>query len=160
MSTGKCYTCGSAFHYANKCPKSRKTTHNDDEKKKTSSSSSSSSFVKVTCHKCGLPGHYANQCQSRATKKPKTEVQCYRCKEMGHYSNMCPKTKQAVTTSSSSSSSSSSSARQCSICLDAPVEIVLLPCGHSMTCMGCTAAIETCPICRCAITQKTKIFFA
>lgn len=46
-------------------------------------------------------------------------------------------------------------ANTCVICLEAPRDAVLLPCGHVMTCMSCTEKLESrvCPMCRKAIKQ-------
>ncbi len=37
---------------------------------------------------------------------------------------------------------------QCSVCLDAKLEMVIEPCGHITTCEACTLKISKCPICR------------
>ena len=36
----------------------------------------------------------------------------------------------------------------CKICLDAPIECVVLPCSHQCTCLACGKKIGICPICR------------
>ncbi|XP_058101611.1 probable E3 ubiquitin-protein ligase XBOS34 isoform X2 [Magnolia sinica] len=50
----------------------------------------------------------------------------------------------------------------CVICLDAPKEVVCVPCGHVIGCMSCLNDIKAkklgCPICRAKIDQIIKIF--
>jgi ankyrin repeat protein len=50
----------------------------------------------------------------------------------------------------------------CSICMDKPINCVLLPCGHASFCCGCAEeqmrATSQCPICRTSIQQVKKIF--
>ncbi|KAK0050198.1 baculoviral IAP repeat-containing protein 3 [Biomphalaria pfeifferi] len=42
----------------------------------------------------------------------------------------------------------------CKICLDQPVAIVFLPCGHFVTCLECSYELRKCPVCR-GIIQGT-----
>ncbi len=55
-------------------------------------------------------------------------------------------------------------ASSCSICLDAPRDAVLLPCGHAALCMGCAANVmragRRCPICRAAVASHHKLFLS
>ncbi|KAL5998699.1 hypothetical protein ACLOJK_009644 [Asimina triloba] len=50
----------------------------------------------------------------------------------------------------------------CAICLDAPKEVVCVPCGHVVGCLPCLSDIKVknlgCPICRAKIDQVIKIF--
>jgi hypothetical protein len=47
----------------------------------------------------------------------------------------------------------------CVICLEARRGVVLMPCGHFVTCTACTAQLaDTCPVCREYITSKVKVF--
>jgi hypothetical protein len=48
-------------------------------------------------------------------------------------------------------------ARECSVCMDAPVQVVLVPCGHTGLCGACATELETCPICRVVIQTRTRI---
>lgn len=50
-------------------------------------------------------------------------------------------------------SDSETSTTECIICRDAPINIVLAPCAHSITCTQCADRIETCPICRCILVK-------
>ena len=44
----------------------------------------------------------------------------------------------------------------CDICMDAPKEIVLLPCNHMCSCVKCSKRLSVCPICRSKILNKIK----
>ncbi|CAC5373532.1 unnamed protein product [Mytilus coruscus] len=44
----------------------------------------------------------------------------------------------------------------CKICLDEPIAIVFLPCGHMAFCMNCAPALRRCPICRVFIKGTVK----
>lgn len=46
----------------------------------------------------------------------------------------------------------------CCICLDAPSNVVLLPCRHKHTCGSCAANIACCPICRVAVQERLEVF--
>ncbi|XP_041652852.1 E3 ubiquitin-protein ligase XIAP [Cheilinus undulatus] len=48
----------------------------------------------------------------------------------------------------------------CKICMDRDICIVLIPCGHLVTCMKCSVSLVKCPICCGAITQKIKTYIA
>ncbi|WZZ58667.1 hypothetical protein YC2023_058774 [Brassica napus] len=51
---------------------------------------------------------------------------------------------------------------QCSICLDAPSDVVCVPCGHLAGCMSCLIEIKSnngrCPVCRAKIDQIIKLY--
>lgn len=59
-------------------------------------------------------------------------------------------------------SSSSSDASSCAICLCAPRDSVLLPCGHAALCMQCAGDVmrtaKRCPLCRGAVESHHKLF--
>ncbi|CAC5393831.1 BIRC7_8 [Mytilus coruscus] len=44
----------------------------------------------------------------------------------------------------------------CKICLDEPIAIVFLPCGHLASCVKCAPALRICPICRAFIKGTVK----
>ncbi|XP_052060991.1 baculoviral IAP repeat-containing protein 7-B-like [Mytilus californianus] len=44
----------------------------------------------------------------------------------------------------------------CKICLDEPIAIVFLPCGHLAACITCAPALRRCPICRTFIKGTVK----
>ena len=46
----------------------------------------------------------------------------------------------------------------CSVCLDAPSEVVLLPCGHRQVCKSCSKALSTCMMCREPIERVQPIY--
>ncbi|KAG2303721.1 hypothetical protein Bca52824_032372 [Brassica carinata] len=54
------------------------------------------------------------------------------------------------------------SSGQCSICLDAPSDVVCVPCGHLAGCMSCLTEIKSnnrgCPVCRAKIDQIIKLY--
>lgn len=56
--------------------------------------------------------------------------------------------------------SSSNEPRTCTICMDAPLDCVLLNCGHVATCMACSGQLQTCPLCRQPIARVNPIFMA
>ena len=46
------------------------------------------------------------------------------------------------------------------ICMDEEVSIVLLPCGHLVSCVKCAPALRKCPICRNGIKGTVRTFMA
>ena len=50
-------------------------------------------------------------------------------------------------------------ARTCKICMDNEVEVVLLPCGHSVSCVNCADKLKICPVCRKFIKRIVRTFF-
>lgn len=48
----------------------------------------------------------------------------------------------------------------CKICMDAPVECVILECGHLATCMACGKQLSECPICRQFVVRIVRTFRA
>ena len=50
----------------------------------------------------------------------------------------------------------------CVICNDAPIEVVLIPCGHLVGCKACLTEVKMknfgCPLCRARIKQIMKIY--
>ena len=46
--------------------------------------------------------------------------------------------------------------RSCVVCLDAPADHVLLPCGHVCLCKSCR--VRACPLCRAKVSTKHRIF--
>ena len=49
----------------------------------------------------------------------------------------------------------------CKVCFDRPIETVLLPCGHSLMCLSCSATVgSACPMCRVNIVQVVRTFSA
>lgn len=48
----------------------------------------------------------------------------------------------------------------CKICMDAPIECVILECGHMVTCTNCGKVLNECPICRQYIIRVVRFFRA
>jgi len=48
----------------------------------------------------------------------------------------------------------------CKICMDNPLQMVFLPCGHLSTCEDCSKNLKECPICRQNITGKVKTYWS
>eukprot|EP00798_Chlamydomonas_sp_ICE-L_P000709 gene709-biopygen456 len=49
-------------------------------------------------------------------------------------------------------------AAECGICLSAPKDTSLDPCGHTM-CRACSDLIQFCPICRQTIAERRRVFW-
>eukprot|EP01090_Pellita_catalonica_P004347 TRINITY_DN14179_c0_g1_i1.p1 TRINITY_DN14179_c0_g1~~TRINITY_DN14179_c0_g1_i1.p1 ORF type:complete len:301 (-),score=65.47 TRINITY_DN14179_c0_g1_i1:84-896(-) len=50
-------------------------------------------------------------------------------------------------------------ANMCKICYENPIEMAIIPCGHTLLCERCaTNKLLTCPICRVAVEGIMKIF--
>ncbi|KAJ3586652.1 hypothetical protein NHX12_013048 [Muraenolepis orangiensis] len=50
--------------------------------------------------------------------------------------------------------------RTCKVCMDKPVSIVFIPCGHLVVCSDCAASLRHCPICRARIRGSVKAFLS
>ena len=50
--------------------------------------------------------------------------------------------------------------RLCKICLKNDANIVIIPCGHIITCNNCIMSLTKCPICRHEILTCVKSYFA
>lgn len=48
----------------------------------------------------------------------------------------------------------------CKICMDAPIDCVLLECGHMVTCTKCGKRMSECPICRQYVIRAVHVFKA
>lgn len=48
----------------------------------------------------------------------------------------------------------------CKICLEEPVSIVFLPCGHLASCVNCAPMLRRCPICRTFIKGTVKTYLS
>lgn len=46
----------------------------------------------------------------------------------------------------------------CKICYTNPIELVFLPCGHSISCLSCSRSLYSCPYCRSAISTRIRTF--
>lgn len=47
----------------------------------------------------------------------------------------------------------------CVVCMDAPLEMVLIPCRHMCVCEGCSKHLISCPMCRQTVQDALKVFF-
>eukprot|EP00930_Biecheleria_cincta_P025712 TRINITY_DN18255_c0_g1_i2.p1 TRINITY_DN18255_c0_g1~~TRINITY_DN18255_c0_g1_i2.p1 ORF type:complete len:1185 (-),score=207.22 TRINITY_DN18255_c0_g1_i2:503-4057(-) len=56
----------------------------------------------------------------------------------------------------SSSAHSKLEEDECSICMDAPCNVRLVPCQHRSLCQTCAGMVESCPLCRRPIQQRIK----
>ena len=55
------------------------------------------------------------------------------------------------------------SGTECSLCLERPINAVLLPCGHACACVQCVTRLASdesavCPMCRTPVVLATRIF--
>lgn len=46
----------------------------------------------------------------------------------------------------------------CCVCVDAPPNIVLLPCRHKQLCLLCAKNVVRCPICRSTISERMEVY--
>lgn len=51
-------------------------------------------------------------------------------------------------------------ARLCKVCMDNEVGVVLLPCGHLVTCTICASSLLKCPVCRESIKATVRTFLS
>ncbi|XP_036386730.1 baculoviral IAP repeat-containing protein 7-A-like [Megalops cyprinoides] len=50
--------------------------------------------------------------------------------------------------------------RTCKVCMDKPVSLVFIPCGHLVVCADCAPSLSHCPICRAAIRGSVRAFMS
>lgn len=46
----------------------------------------------------------------------------------------------------------------CRVCMDAPIDCVLLECGHMITCTKCGKRMCECPVCRQYVVRAVHVF--
>ncbi|XP_035010008.1 E3 ubiquitin-protein ligase rififylin [Hippoglossus stenolepis] len=64
----------------------------------------------------------------------------------------------AVSASESGGGSASPEDNLCKICMDCPIDCVLLECGHMITCTKCGKRMSECPICRQYVVRAVHVF--
>ncbi|CAD7702750.1 unnamed protein product [Ostreobium quekettii] len=48
----------------------------------------------------------------------------------------------------------------CSVCMNRPIQVALVPCGHSNLCRRCSRKLQRCPFCRKEIVRRQKLFLS
>ena len=48
----------------------------------------------------------------------------------------------------------------CKVCLERPIEVIILPCGHQAFCFHCVQQLTECALCRTTIKEVLKIYRA
>jgi Zinc finger, C3HC4 type (RING finger) len=48
----------------------------------------------------------------------------------------------------------------CKICYERPVQVALVPCGHSNLCRHCARRVEFCPFCRKPVVRRQRLYLA
>eukprot|EP01012_Entosiphon_sulcatum_P036011 TRINITY_DN4580_c0_g1_i1.p1 TRINITY_DN4580_c0_g1~~TRINITY_DN4580_c0_g1_i1.p1 ORF type:complete len:260 (-),score=41.22 TRINITY_DN4580_c0_g1_i1:198-938(-) len=49
--------------------------------------------------------------------------------------------------------------RLCSVCLERPKDMLIVPCGHIATCMACSKRLHKCPLCRASVQRMYRAHF-
>ena len=47
---------------------------------------------------------------------------------------------------------------RCIVCMEARPEVVFVPCGHLVCCVGCAEQVVSCPSCRAEIAQRVRTY--
>ncbi|KAM9440966.1 E3 ubiquitin-protein ligase LRSAM1 [Clarias gariepinus] len=47
---------------------------------------------------------------------------------------------------------------ECVVCMEDRSLVVFLPCGHICCCQVCSDALQSCPLCRCHISQRIRLY--
>jgi len=101
---------------------------------------------------------YSTWPQLECCQGPLSSVRIFLLEAMGICSrgqSSCGKVKQTRTETSTNQLASK---LDCIVCLEAPREILLLPCRHVCCCKACADRLVRCPMCRAWKTAYTKVF--
>ena len=70
----------------------------------------------------------------------------------------------AIGAEAAGATTDAAAAGECKICFDAPINTVLLPCGHLCVCLECSKRLvgssRVCPICRTKIRKVVRTYAA
>ncbi|KAK6477532.1 E3 ubiquitin-protein ligase MIB2 isoform X1 [Huso huso] len=105
----------------------------------------------VACEECALRMKKCLKCQVTITKKTRqdnTEVECSPSPENSEQSNLLEQLQSRYRQMEERIT--------CPICIDNHIKLVF-QCGHA-SCIDCSAALKTCPICRQTIRERIQIF--
>ncbi|XP_051907949.1 E3 ubiquitin-protein ligase LRSAM1 [Hippocampus zosterae] len=47
---------------------------------------------------------------------------------------------------------------ECVVCMETGAQVIFLPCGHVCCCQVCSDALQNCPLCRGAVSQRVRLY--